>query len=107
MAYVGVWYRTASGSEWVNGYSRQLPARYRSRFCTCASFPGEMKSQTRAREQQRTKRGHGRLPNVVALVEQILDGDESFETVRDAARDKRIEREVAAQAKEILVIVKL
>jgi len=61
MAQVDAWYRTVSGSERVNGRSR-LPARYRSRFCTCAanqpltrknqrltSFPWEMESQTRAR----------------------------------------------------------
>jgi hypothetical protein len=58
-------------------------------------------------EERWAERPHRRARHVVSLIEQILGGNKNFQTPRHWARREGVQREVAAEPKTVLVIVKL
>ena len=66
-----------------------------------------MSPNPRANEDRWPKRRHRRLANFIALIQYILGGNKRFQPSRDSSRNKNIEREVAAQAELVLIVVKL
>ena len=66
-----------------------------------------MKSHADAYENGRAKCSYWRFPNLIALVEQILDCDEGVNRVRDTSRNQSIQTEIGRETKEILVVIEL
>jgi hypothetical protein len=69
--------------------------------------PTKLNSDPAANQNRRTERSDGSFTNLVTLIENVLNRCEDFQALTQTPRDHSIQCEIRAQAKQILIVVKL
>jgi hypothetical protein len=69
--------------------------------------PSDLNSNPAPNQNRRPKRRHRSFTNFVTLIENVFNRSEDFQSMRQTPRDQGIQGEIRAQAKQILIVVKL